>query len=526
MKNLCINHRDVANVPPGTRLSEFLARKGLPLNTRCNQQGVCGGCEVLINDEKKPIKACEYRIEHDTDLNIFIPHRSLLRHHPVAVSDFQTFVPIGSAPAFSGRFGLALDLGTTTVALLLANLESGEILSKATGLNTQSMLGDNVLSRIQACQDDKENIFRLREEFWRGTFQPLLQELLDNSSVQTADIGGIVIAGNTTMLHLACGVDPTSLGRYPFQPKFLNALEFPGSEFSLPSSWTIRFLPGISAFVGADITAGTICCGLNYPGTVSLLVDIGTNGEIFLASPFGSVATATAAGPAFEGCGLLCGMRAAKGAIGHLAIDDATLDVSIDVIGGKGQKAHGIAGSAYIDFLAEGRRVGLLTENGRFSKEAIKMFPARFLVEENGNSFLLQSNSDVLRIGEVDVAMLLQAKAAIAAGIETLLARSSLPAGDISRLYLAGGFGRHIAITNAISCGLLPGFSGEQVCAVGNTALGGAYLAMLDENLIDEMSSINASTLELNEDPSFEDRFLENLLLPEPPGRFSRPVGA
>jgi uncharacterized 2Fe-2S/4Fe-4S cluster protein (DUF4445 family) len=503
---------------PGTRLTDFLARSGFPLNTRCHGRGVCGGCEVSIEGSASATKACQVRLQGTEEWVLTIPLRSLLRHAPTAVSDFETFIPTGSAPVFAGRLGLALDLGTTTVALLLADLSSGKILARATALNAQAAFGDNVLSRIQACQDDPSNTARLQASFWEDTFQHLLNEILAQADTKNSEIGGLVVAGNTTMLHLACGVDPTPLGRVPFRPAFLEARQLSGETFGLPSAWTILLLPGLSAFVGADITAGVLCCGLAYPEQPALLVDVGTNGEIFLTSPNGAVASATAAGPAFEGCGLLCGMRAAPGAIGHVTLDPETLTASLEIIGGEKQPAHGIAGSAYIDFLAEGRRVGLLTETGRFSPEALEKFPERFEAEENGRSFLLESAREVgegaLRIGEVDIALLLQAKAAIAAGITTLLARQNLAPSDLSRVYLAGGFGRHISVSHAIACGLLPGFSEGQILPVGNTALGGAYLALLDGYLLKEMSALQADTLELNQDPLFEDRFLENLLLP------------
>lgn len=508
-----VGAHDLGAAPPGSRLTDFLARLGFPLNTRCNGRGICGGCEVFIEGQPQIQKACQHRLTGGEFMTLTIPPRSLLRHAPVAVSDFETFIPTGSDPVLPGRFGLALDLGTTTVALLLADLESGEILARATALNAQASFGDNVLSRIQACQDDPFNLTLLQTKFWRDTFHALLRNVVSQTGVEATAIGGMVMAGNTTMLHLACGVDPTPLGRVPFRPAFLETRRFSGDYFGLPPSWNIVLLPGLSAFVGADITAGVICCGLAYPDKPALLVDVGTNGEIFLTSSTGSVASATAAGPAFEGCGLLCGMRAAPGAVGHLQIFPDSFAVSLHTIGEKTTSPHGLAGSAYIDFLAEGRRVGLLTETGRFPPEIVAKFPGRFQTEQNGRSFLLTEDPKGLRVGEVDIAMLLQAKAAIAAGIDTLLARKNLTPADIARVYLAGGFGRHLSVPHAIACGLLPGFFAGQILPVGNTSLGGAYLALLDGNLVTEMSTLQTETFELNTAPLFEDRFLENLLL-------------
>ncbi len=498
-------------------LAEILAASGYPLNTRCSQRGLCRGCHVVLKgNPPHDLLACQHHLEDGQSLRIAIPGRSLLSHPPSVVSDFQTGVPVGSDPIFteSGTLGVAVDIGTTTVAMILAELASGKVLAKASALNAQVTRGDNVLTRIQLCQDDKAQIGSLKEDFWGKTFHPLLRELLKKSAAATGDISGVVVAGNTTMLHLACGTDPTPLGTVPFTPAFLNQREFRGDEFGLPRDLRVIFLSGISAYVGADISAGAACCGVRYGERPQLLVDVGTNGEILLCGPAGSLACATAAGPAFEGCGLLCGMRAADGVVGRISLRMDPLGVEFDTIGGACDAPHGITGSAYVDFLAEGRRTGLLTENGRFNRTIVAENPDHFRQEENGLGFLLSPRHPNLRIGEVDVALLLQAKAAIAAGIETLLAIQNIPTGSIGRLFLAGGFGLHLSIPNAIACGLLPGFREEQIAAVGNTSLGGAYLAMLDRSLAAEMGDLRVETIELNLDPEFEDRFLDHLSLP------------
>lgn len=499
-------------------LADILSAAGIPLNTRCHGRGLCRGCHVVAAGGGSPhdLLACQHRLAPGEHLAIDIPARSLLSHPPSVVSDFQTGVSAGRDPIFTGpgTLGVAVDIGTTTVAMLLADLSDGSVLARATALNAQVARGDNVLTRIQLCQDDKANVVRLRDDFWSATFPPLLQALLRDAGKSLDDVAGVVVAGNTTMLHLACGVDPTPLGTVPFTPAFLDQREFCGDAFGLPRPLRVIFLPGISAYVGADIAAGAACCGVRYGEAPQLLVDVGTNGEILLCGPNGNVACATAAGPAFEGCGLLCGMRAARGVVGKISLSAGPFCVGFESIGGPCDSPHGITGSAYVDFLAEGRRAGLLTENGRFDKSLVAAQPRHFRTEENGLSFLLDPDLPHLRIGEVDVALLLQAKAAIAAGIETLLAVQQISAGAVGKLFLAGGFGLHLSIPRAIACGLLPGFREDQIVAVGNTSLGGAYLAMLDRSLAAEMGDLNVETVELNLDPGFEDRFLDHLSLP------------
>lgn len=500
-------------------LAEILAGSGLPLNTRCDQRGLCRGCHVIATEEPpRDLLACQYRLKQGEHLEIEIPGRSLLSHPPAVVSEFQTGVPVGNDPIFDTAepLGIAVDIGTTTVAILLAELSTGRVLARATSLNAQVSFGDNVLTRIHLCQVDDSNVVRLQKAFWQETFHPLLRELMKQSGAPLENVAGLVVAGNTTMLHLACGVDPTPMGRVPFTPAFLNQRNFRGDEFGLPAHWTLFFLPGFSAYVGADICSGAVCCGVRYGERARLLVDVGTNGEILLNGPKGLVACATAAGPAFEGCGLLCGMRAAHGVVSRIECSLEPFEMRMEIIGGGTDAPHGITGSAYVDFLAEGRRAGLLEENGRFNPAFVAAHPDRFKREKNGLSLLLYPAHPHLRIGEVDVALLLQAKAAIAAGIDTLLALQEIPASGIGQLYLAGGFGLHLSVPNAIACGLLPGFHADQIIAVGNTSLGGAYLAMLDRSLLGEMNDLRGltSTIELNLDPNFEDRYLDHLSLP------------
>ena len=515
---------------PGLRLSDSLASAGHPLNTRCSHRGLCCGCAVVVEEgtffdgenicsvelgRPREILACLCRAVSDSGIRLAIPPRSLLSHPPVVVSDFRTGVPAGCDPIFSRwnelPLGVAVDIGTTTVAILLAELGSGQILARASALNAQVRHGDNVLTRIYLCQQDKSWIDKLHRSFWIDTFRPLFEDVLIKAGAGREQVAGIVVSGNTTMLHLAAGEDPTSLGTVPFTPLFLGQCVL-GPEIS---GFETVLLPGISAYVGADISAGAICCASTYGERPCLLVDVGTNGEILLSGPRGHLACATAAGPAFEGCGLTCGMRAADGVVGKIRFGTDPFAVSLDTIGAV-DVPHGITGSAYVDFLAEGRGIGLLEENGRFSTEFVSAHPDWFSREEKGLSFLLRPEHPHLRISEVDVALLLQAKAAIAAGVLTLLEMQGLQPSDIDRVYLAGGFGLHLSVPHAIACGLLPGFRADQIEPVGNTSLGGTYLAMLDRTLADEMDALRTGveSIELNRDPGFEDRYLDHLALP------------
>jgi len=315
------------------------------------------------------------------------------------------------------------------------------------------------------------------------------------------------------------------MGIAPFTATFLehrvldtDAIGLSACGFDAKQAPPVHLLPGAAAYVGADLLAGVVACGLVYHDRPTLLVDVGTNGEIIFKHKGQLHGCATAAGPAFEGAGLTCGVRAGDGAISHIAFENDPLSVRTEMIGDG--RPNGLCGSAYVDFLAEARRVGLLSATGRLDKTAaIAISDDRLACGKSGLAFRMAygSGKEEIVVSEVDVAHLLQAKAAIGAGILTLLERAGLTPADVERLYLAGGFGQHLNPAHAIACGLLPGFVPEQVHEVGNTSLGGAYLALLDKTALHEMERTAArmEVVELNLDPGFEDRYIEQLSLPE-----------
>lgn len=423
---------------------------------------------------------------------------------------------IATAPA-PRALGAAIDIGTTTVALLLVDLATGAIVGRGADFNAQIHLGDDVLTRMNLCASNPAMVGELQEAVMQKTIARLLTETLAIPAASDARLCCLSIAGNTTMLHLAAGTDPSPMGAVPFRPAFLDHRALPADAVRLAPGPTVHLLPSAAAYIGADLTAGIFASGLVYDDGPSLLVDVGTNGEIILKHGDRLLGCATAAGPAFEGSGLTNGIRAGAGAISHVTITRKPFSVKTEVIGNV--KPVGLCGSAYVDFLAEARRAGLASHTGRFDKASVPN-PAEWFVEDE-KPFLsfrvarAQGLSDIV-VSEADIARLLQAKAAIAAGILTLLHRAGLKPADVKTLYLAGGFGMHINVPNAIACGLLPGFTPAQVQLVGNTSLAGAYIALLDSGALDEIVRIarRLDVVELNLDPGFEDRYIEQLALP------------
>jgi uncharacterized 2Fe-2S/4Fe-4S cluster protein (DUF4445 family) len=269
--------------------------------------------------------------------------------------------------------------------------------------------------------------------------------------------------------------------------------------------------------VGADLAAGLVATGMLYDEGPVLLVDVGTNGEIIAKVGDRLVGCATAAGPAFEGAGLSSGTRGVQGAIERIRLERQPFKAELGVIGG-GARPIGICGSAYVDFLWEGRRRGILQGNGRFEPKFVAQAGAVVEADEYGRRLRLHPRgaSGPVWISEVDIARLLQAKAAIAAGINTLLELLGTAAADVKTLHLAGGFGLHLSLEHAIGCGLLPGFTPAQIEVVGNTSLGGAFLALNDRSFLAEMKTACArmESIELNLQPGFEDAYIDQLMLP------------
>ena len=452
-----------------------------------------------------------------------------------------------SAPAGQPVYGVAIDVGTTTVVVLLVDLATGETVSEAAALNAQVDVGDNVLTRINVCMEDKRMVGRLQEAIVRGTLGRLLGQVLKDVQAQPDQLVCMAVAGNTTMLHLVAGVDPTSMGWAPFTPTFLahrvasaDQLPWGGGDASAsraaaaPTSSSaeepsymppatadipVHLLPGAAAYIGADIIAGMLSSGMVYRSDVCMLVDVGTNGEIVLKHGQRLLACATAAGPAFEGAGLTCGVRAGKGAIADACFQRHPPDIKVRVIG-RG-KPTGVCGTAYVDLIAQGRRAGLIGPTGRFVEAGFGSWQVENSHRGRSLTIAHGRGHEPIRVTEADIASLLQAKAAIAAGIICLLQRAGLSSQDVTTVFLAGGFGFHMDVNNALDFGLLPGFQASQIQLVGNTSLAGAYLALLDSGVLDEMrrASGNLETIELNLDPHFEGHYIDQLVLPAGPER-------
>lgn len=517
-------------------IATVLAANGFGVNTRCGRRGLCHACEVELREgvlriddrtiaAPARIQACKASFEGPA--TIYIPARARApRDTPAAA--FNLAVSRVDDPLFEavpGRLdaAFAVDIGTTTVDLLLVDLPTGGILSRAGGFNAQLRFGDNVITRIDAARDP-EQLEALRRAIQMETIQPLLVQACQQAGRSAERIAGGVIAGNTTMMHLLVGEDPTPLGTAPFTPRFITARRVRAADLNLAAAGLapdtpIQLLPGIAAYIGADIMAGIAASGMAFDPAPSLLVDIGTNGEIALQAGGKLTACATAAGPAFEGCGLRCGMPAQAGAVHGVHLRLQPFELQAQTVGDIPlEDAGGICGSGYVDFLATARSSGLLALNGRFDS-TWEQIPDRYKrTDQWGRAVNLTASNgaESLHISEADVALLLQAKAAIGAGIEILLEKAGISASELGCVYLAGGFGMHLNIGHAIAIGLLPGIQERQVRVMGNSALAGAYLALVDRSALDVMETLRTkwSVVDLNLIAGFEERYIEHMHLP------------
>ena len=491
------------------RVSQWLASAGYPLNTRCGQRGLCRGCEVTLLEPatERTIRACQLRFEELSPglYGVRIPAPSRQTGTLNGVSLFEL---AGSPPAPIRRpgTGLALDLGTTTVAAALWDLSSGLCLAHGSAPNQQRRFGDNVLSRIDFSMTEESACRDLQRALIDESVMPLLLQLCEECGISATSISEGVAVGNTVMLHTLLGESLTGFASFPFQPVFLGERRIDAATTGFALNFPMLLAPSMGPFVGADITAGAVASGLMDIPEPALLVDFGTNGEILLWTGKELLATATAAGPAFEGGRLNCGGPAAPGSVSSIRWDaDAW---RIQRLAGPRQTT--IAGSAYIDFLAQARLNGWLSPMGRFTPAASGVHRA----ESSAGSFLQISLEPGLAISEADVAELIQAKAAIGAGIQTLLEVAGIPPSDLSTLFIAGGFGYHLNINNAARIGLIPDIDADRIRVIGNAALGGASLALQCDSLnLWKATTSRVRIIELNQISSFQDHFIETMRL-------------
>jgi len=425
--------------------------------------------------------------------------------------------PAGAAP-----FGIAIDLGTTTVVGMLLDLESGRELAVASATNPQVSYGDDVVSRINFAHSRPDGLKRLQKAAV-GCLNDLVGQLVRKARIRRRDVYEVVAVGNTTMTHLLLGVDPEFIAQAPYVGGWRQGRRVQARELGLRihRRGQVSVLPNIAGFVGSDTVGVVLATGMLASDAVELAIDIGTNGEIVLGSADRLICCSTAAGPAFEGARIRFGMRAAPGAIEKVSIND---DVELEVIGATAPV--GICGTGLIDTVAELLRLGIVDQAGRLRPcEELDELPQtlreRVRRHDDGLIFVLAAREagapDGVYLTQKDIREVQLAKAAIFAGITILKEKLGADGGDIDRILLAGAFGNYIRRDRALRVGLLPAVSLEKVEFVGNSAGTGAKLALLSTSAREtaELISRRVEYVELAAEPAFQTAFVEAMFFPE-----------
>jgi uncharacterized 2Fe-2S/4Fe-4S cluster protein (DUF4445 family) len=476
----------IIDSPTGHSLLEILRKENLKIYTPCGGKGTCGKCIVKLKDEGDVI-ACRYF--PDKDIEVILPgeeEANILVHQTEYLEDLPFNITTAENQGAS-PYGVAIDIGTTTVVLYFLNLLTGQIEKISSFLNPQKLYGGDVISRINYCQENKGGLFELQKTIIDAINSELDSFCLKRNS-SNYDFERVIIVGNTTMLHLLLGVDPLSIALAPFKPAFVEKQVRIGRKTGLKINdrAEVITLPCISAFVGADILAGL--AALKVPQKNYLFLDIGTNGEIALINGEKIFTCATAAGPAFEGANISCGMGAVTGAISVFSGP-----LKFQVIGNS--EPRGLCGSGIVDLVA------WLLDNDLVDETGLMKEP--FLIGPQANIMIVQQD-----IREIQLA-----KSAIYSGVKILLDVAGLSFKDIDALYLAGGFGNYISIKSSVRIGLLPFELADKIYTVGNSAGIGALQYLKSNDFVVKTEEIlkNTSYIELSDIDAFTTEFAINM---------------
>ena len=413
------------------------------------------------------------------------------------------------------NFGLAFDIGTTTISGQLVDLNTKKVLGTKATYNKQATFGSDIITRIIYAQE-QDGLEKLHHAVIDGMNQ-MIQELIREHNIDLNDVNCVLCAGNTTMVHLLLRVDPTYIRREPYVPtaNFIPTIRASEAGIKINPRGLLSCIPGISSYVGGDVTAGVLSCGLDSTEDLSILIDIGTNGEIVLGNRDFLISASASAGPAFEGSGVSCGMRSSRGAIQKAKITPGDFQVTLNTIGEV--KPRGICGSGYIDIIAQMLRAGLLDKDGK-----IKMLKHKRIRDgEYAGEFVLafkeetDSSSDII-ISEDDIENIKRAKAAIYSATSALVKHMALDFSKIKKFFIAGGFGTSIDMDNAISIGLLPDLERSKFVFVGNSSLAGARAVLLSYDAMKQANEIakKITYFELSVEPGYMDEYMAALFFP------------
>jgi uncharacterized 2Fe-2S/4Fe-4S cluster protein (DUF4445 family) len=409
------------------------------------------------------------------------------------------------------KYGLAVDIGTTTVVVNLVDLADGRLIDVGSTYNSQIRYGDDVITRIVHATEHG-GLHELRDAVV-SDINDLIAPLVERHGMDSEDIESAVIAGNTTMSHLIWGLDPASIREDPYIPtvNFFPKWKAGTAGLLINSQAPVWTAPCVASYVGGDIVAGVLASKMHRNPEIALFMDIGTNGEIAIGNNEWLVTAACSAGPCFEGSGIKYGMRATEGAIESVKINQGTLEPEMGVIGNT--KPTGICGSGMIDVISEMFLSRIIDLKGKL----VRNKSGRTREGEDGMEFVLYEDAErSVVLTEVDIENILRAKAAVYAGVSLLLKEVGFGLEAIEKVYIAGGFGNYLNVDKAIILGMLPDLPRDKFSFLGNTSITGAYLCLLSEDLRKEAEEIASKMtyMELSVSRGFMDEYLSALFLP------------
>lgn len=542
----------VAEVEEGTTILEAARKIGLLIESPCNGMGVCGKCRVKVKPEQLSllvqggkhelpeedkaqgiVLACASKVMGDIDVELFTKTQNKTLKILSEGQSFDITIDTFIKKKFDGQktlvyggdkvigeeegdttdklYGVVVDIGTTTVVSALINMHTGEELASVSALNPQALHAQDVLSRIQFASEPgglKTMYDGITEEI-----DKMIDTICKEADVDKKYVYEVIFSGNTCMIHLATNVDPTSLGRYPYDPQIRGGNHVGAKDHKLNiSPFGLIYLPPIiSSYVGPDITSGVLASRLQDKDNVTLFVDIGTNGEMVITNKGKLSASSTAAGPAFEGMNITYGMRAAKGSIEVFDVDDEG-KVSIKTIGDA--KAVGICGSGLLDIVGELVHCKVINKLGKIVKPDTKGLSSdlasRITTYEGKPAFTLEGE---VVLTQRDIRQVQLAKGAIRAGIEFLMKSKGVTAEQVDEVQIAGSFGYHLRAKSLINLGLLPKEFDGKVKFVGNTSNSGGKAFLLNTAYRDEMEKLvkDIEVVELANGEDFDKVFVASL---------------
>lgn len=498
-------------------LLQQLRKKNIYISAACGGRGTCGKCKVQMVTGVTQVTEGDRRFFSEEELKngwrlacTAFPREDcrILIHSDdesrfEIVSDYQG--QREAAAAESRGYDIGIDIGTTTIAIELVDTAKGQILHTVTDINRQRAFGADVISRIQASNEGQGEALKesIRECLYEG-----IKRLLKESGADGSKVGRIAIAGNTTMGHLLMGYSCETLGVYPFTPVNIGTIttsfgelfasQIQADKGEIPAiSAEIVLLPGISTYVGADISAGMLVCEFDKREKPCLLIDLGTNGEMAIGNKDKILVTSTAAGPAFEGGNISCGMGSVPGAIAGVSIKDGR--ASVKTIGN--QPPVGLCGTGVIETAFELVKEELVDETGMLEEDYF----------DDGFELAKTPEGEPILFTQKDVREIQLAKSAVRAGMETLLLRYGVTYEDVDQVFLAGGFGYKIDLEKAIGIGMLPEEFREKTTAVGNSSLGGTVRYLTEDGARQRLDRIVelSSEVELSSDKDFNNFYTE-----------------